>query len=474
MLRVIGNDQNLPRQEHAIASGTLTNGKTVIINADGTVSVVSGIATSAGSATLNDGNKTVSNVNVIYDANAGKIVLVYRDITSTYYGTAQVGTVSGTSISFGTPVTFNSNNSQHITAVYDANAQKVVVIYGDDGNSNHGTAKVGTVSGTGISFGSGTVWNASDCSKMKASFDSSANKIVIIYKDEGNSDHGTAIVGTVSGTSISFGSEAVFNSASTTQMAICYDTNASKHLIAYNDQNLTGEAKVATVSGTSISFGSEVNLNSASISNLGAVYDDSVNKCVIGYYRGGPAYAKVATISGTSVSFGSEAQITSNTAYEFSLGYNKNTDSVIGIYKDNSNSNKLTYAAGTVSGTSISFASSVVLNDTTDSTSIGYHDAQQKNVTFFKGTSNYGTAIVFSNGSTNLTSENYIGISRSGAASGAGAIIDTQGAIADNLSGLTAGQSYFVQNDGTLGTTAASPSVFAGTAVSATKLIVKG
>jgi len=31
-----------------------------------------------------------------------------------------------------------------------------------------------------------------------------------------------------------------------------------------------------------------------------------------------------------------------------------------------------------------------------------------------------------------------------------------------------------VQTDGTLGTTAASPSVFAGTAVSATKIIVKG
>ena len=55
-----------------------------------------------------------------------------------------------------------------------------------------------------------------------------------------------------------------------------------------------------------------------------------------------------------------------------------------------------------------------------------------------------------------------------------GAIIDTKGAIADNQTGLTAGQSYFVQTDGTLGTTADDPSVFAGTAVSATKLIVKG
>ena len=54
-------------------------------------------------------------------------------------------------------------------------------------------------------------------------------------------------------------------------------------------------------------------------------------------------------------------------------------------------------------------------------------------------------------------------------------MIDTQGAIADNLSGLTAGQSYFVQNQmAHSGTTADDPSVFAGTAVSATKLIVKG
>jgi hypothetical protein len=39
---------------------------------------------------------------------------------------------------------------------------------------------------------------------------------------------------------------------------------------------------------------------------------------------------------------------------------------------------------------------------------------------------------------------------------------------------LTAGQSYYVQTDGTISTTAGSPSVFAGTAVSSTKLIVKG
>ena len=38
---------------------------------------------------------------------------------------------------------------------------------------------------------------------------------------------------------------------------------------------------------------------------------------------------------------------------------------------------------------------------------------------------------------------------------------------------MTSGQQYFVQSDGTLSTTAGSPSVLAGTAISATELVVK-
>ncbi len=52
--------------------------------------------------------------------------------------------------------------------------------------------------------------------------------------------------------------------------------------------------------------------------------------------------------------------------------------------------------------------------------------------------------------------------------------MDVQGGISDIQENLTAGQSYYVQTDGTITTTAGDPSVFAGTAVSSTKLIVKG
>ena len=89
--------------------------------------------------------------------------------------------------------------------------------------------------------------------------------------------------------------------------------------------------------------------------------------------------------------------------------------------------------------------------------------------------SNYGTAIAVSPAvPTNITSENYVGFAEDTVATGQPVTVNTKGAIDENQSSLTPGQQYFVQTDGTLGTSADDPSVVAGTAVTATKLIVKG
>ena len=68
-----------------------------------------------------------------------------------------MGTVSGTSISFGSQATFASTNASYVAATYDANAQKVVMAWQDRDNSNYGKAVVGTVSGTSISFGTADI-----------------------------------------------------------------------------------------------------------------------------------------------------------------------------------------------------------------------------------------------------------------------------------------------------------------------------
>ena len=89
---------------------------------------------------------------------------------------------------------------------------------------------------------------------------------------------------------------------------------------------------------------------------------------------------------------------------------------------------------------------------------------------------NYGKAVVFSYSSvtTNLTAENYIGIAGEAISNGATGKISIATGINEGQTGLTTGQKYYVQNNGSLATSAGSPSVVAGTAISSTKIIVKG
>ena len=137
-----------------------------------------------------------------------------------------------------------------------------------------------------------------------------------------------------------------------------------------------------------------------------------------------------------------------------------------------------TVIAGTVSGTSISFGNSIEFESATSNYNTAVYDSTNQKVVIAYadgGNSNYGTAFVFSpvTMGTNLTTENYIGISDGAFTNGQTATIQLIGSVDDAQSGLTAGQKYYIQNDGTLSETADDPSVFAGTAVSSTSLVVK-
>ena len=125
-------------------------------------------------------------------------------------------------------------------------------------------------------------------------------------------------------------------------------------------------------------------------------------------------------------------------------------------------------AIGTVSGTSISFATPVVYEAAkAEAQSAVFDSSNNRVVVSYKdnGNSNHGTSNVFKNDDS--------GVTRAEVASGQAASMDIIGSVSDNQIGLTAGQQYFVQNDGTISTTADSPSVLAGTAISATELVVK-
>jgi hypothetical protein len=475
----------------AVASGSLSDGSRVIINADGTVSVVALTAANppvVGTPAVFRSN-TTEFISATYDANAQKVVIAYQDFSASRQGTAVVGTVSGTTISFGTPVVFSGAETNSIAVVYNAIAQKVVVAYRSVPDSNWGLAKVGTISGTSISFGGVAVFATSNSTLISAAYDANAQRVVISYENVDNSSFGTAVVGTVSGTTISFGTPVVFRSASVAFGAgipITYDVNAQKVVIAFRDNGSgsTARAIVGTVSGTSISFGAlSSTFSSGSAFALSATYDANTQKVLIAYRDGGNSFfgtVNVGTVSGTSISLGARVVFASTRVDYTSFAYDTNSQRAVIVYQDFTNSSSITAIAGTVSGTSMSFGTTVLLGSATSSgtqiISATYDSAQQQVVAAYRNNTNsgFGTAAVIQTATTNLTSENFIGFSNAAYTNGQTATIQIVGSVDDAQSGLTPGQSYYVQSDGTLGLTPGTPSVFAGTAVAATKIIVKG
>jgi len=478
-MKTIGRDfGDVARKVYATASGVLPNGKPVAVNSDGTVSFISG--DSVGSKVVFDTANINQYMAATFDSNSNKVVIVYADGDNSNRGTAIVGTVSGSSISFGTAVAYNTSSSIFPDVTFDTNSNKVVIAYRDAGNSNYGTAIVGTVSGTGISFGSAVVFDSRTTNFLSAAFDSNSNKVVIAYKYS----EGHGIVGTVSGTNISFGSVASFGNVGAYFTNSTFDSTNNKVVIVYkNDVDNSGSyAVVATVSGTNVSFGTPVIFTTADTTQFHSVtFDSNAGKVVIAF-KGASTYgtAIVGTVSGTGISFGTAVVFQASAITQVSATFDSNLNKVIIAFNPTSTT-KATFISGTVSGTSISFGASIDVDSTSGvvipNPSLVFDSNSNKVVLPFENDadSDKGTAVVYTTGAgASLTAENYIGMTPSAYPSGAGAEIDTKGAINTSQSGLTAGQSYYVQNDGTITTTAGTPSVFAGTAVSATKLIVKG
>ena len=496
MLKRIGAEES--GELKAVASGTLPSGKPVVVNADGTVSVVSSTAVSQalGSAEVFESAAT-SNHNAAYDSHNKRVVLAYRDGGNSNQGTAIVGTVNANNtITYGTAVVFETGSTDYINVLFDSSNNKIVIVFRDVGDNYKAKGIVGTVdpSDNSISFGSASSGFASSTVDELSAAYTTGGKVVAAYRDTHNSNYGNSNVGTVSGTSITFGSSTYFELGATDKTSVGYDTANDKVLIFYLDAANSDypTAIVGTISGTTLSYGTAVVVQSTGASiGIAQAYDTDQQKFGLFYKAQSEGKAAVATISGTSVSATVRSYAFESGAPRYiSAVYHQASKKIVVAYEDDGDSFKGKIALPQISGTNMldpdgtmpssGGQGSPVVFDTsslTEKLDVVYDSVNKKAVIAYSdgGNSEHGTSVVFtpSYNDDNLTSENYIGIARSGAASGAGALVDTQGAIADNLSGLTAGQSYYVQNDGTLGTTAATPSVLAGTAISATELLVK-
>ena len=238
-----------------VASGTLPNGRAVILKANGQVEVVGEVAASLGTVAT-----TVAGGDGLIVSMLSDTTFVALGVDYSTGGKTWLGTVSNGTITFGSPAVWST--TPEAPSVTGISATQFVVVYKDYGNSNRGKAVVGTISSGSISYGTIVTFETgqTSLSYQNPVTALSSTKLVIVYEDASNSGAATAIVGTVSGTSISFGSATVFNSANSSKYSIVDKLNSTSVIIGYSEtpSSTRGRALVGTISGTSISFGSQV------------------------------------------------------------------------------------------------------------------------------------------------------------------------------------------------------------------------
>ena len=282
---------------------------------------------------------------ITYDASADKIVAVASNPTSSIYnGYAWVGTVSGSGITFGSGVNYNGSvaiTAQDIT--YDSTSQVTVVCYKQ---YNDLYARVGTISGGAITFGSASSAAANSVSYINAIYDSNADRTVVACQVGGV---GLGVIaGQVSGGTISWGTPlypASANVVTAEGHTICFDSQNNKVVVPYQDttDNL-GKVVVCNVSGSTVTAGSPVPFTSAAISGntLQSAFDSSLNKVIITYTESSDNFLRIitGTVSGTSISFDAPIVVTSaaiNTT-STAIAYDSNANRTLISYRDQTSS----------------------------------------------------------------------------------------------------------------------------------------
>jgi hypothetical protein len=445
------------KQVSFVASGTIGNGVTVALNSNGTVTAVASdaisVSQSVGSSSVYESANSENNA-VAYDSTNNKLLIVYADVGNSNYGTAVVATLSGSTFTFGTPTVFASRSAQDLSVVYCVTSDKFVISY----NQSGGRSIVATVSGTSVSFGSENYWSTNNLDYTVSVYDHANDKVVVLYQDGTQSDYGYCRVGTVSGTSISFGTEVQFVNVVVFQIGVTYDSTNEKIIVVYgNSTSGLGQAKVGTVSGTSISWGSAGTYGANEMTRVNrATHDVSQNKIFVAYRESSNVFGIIGTVSGTSISFGTrDSLLTSSTQLTQTVTYHAAAQAV--VFSTQQNNNELRAIICTVSGTTFSKSSAIFLANTGDNVGATYDSNEKQVATVYRdtGNSNYGTAITITPAYTASNSADFIGISDAAISDTASGSVTIKGGISTNVTGLTPNALYYVQDDGSL----ASPTV---------------
>lgn len=473
----------------AVASGSLSDGSIVVVNSDGTVSVVAeGGVVSSSTSSL--GTTTVSNASKLRHAaaydNINNLILFATIDGSSIKCTA--GSISDGVIAFGSTSTipsFAGRDRGGLFVFFDSASQKFVVVNirtNSSPYSPYGVAITVDSATKNLTFGSNVQLMSGGGGQLSIAQNPTTGDIVGFTSNLNNSSYSVAFLFSVVGGNLVKHEETVPVSANPGNHWISYDPILDKFVISTDSNSIH---RLISVSSNSMTFSTlTVSGLPASLKHGSAEYNTKNGNHVMAYQDQNNSYnmyAVCAIVTSSTISYGTPLLLSTDTVRNSNTAsanviYDPISEKMVVFASDSTNTKAYRLDinnAGTISAsTDFTFSGS----DSLSYTRPAYDSTTQKIIvaTSVSTTITLNSFTAGGNVTINLTAENYIGISDAAYSDGATATVQIVGSVDDAQSGLTPGQSYYVQTDGTLATTADDPSVFAGTAVAATKLIVKG
>ena len=366
---------------------------------------VSGTGTSANATTGTvvqvNGGGDARNTSCCFDSNSNKMVVLFNKVHDSYKGFGRVGTVSGTSISYGTEAQFMSGKQPlYIGSGFDASANKIVITGADNANNSQGDCCLGTVSGTDITYSTPVVFSTGGGSGVSSGqnangfptiYNPDTTKTFIAFSNGGDDSSGQYIEGTVSGSTISFGSVTTFEApvsgqTSVTQISAAYDTNVDRFLVAF----------VPYATGPSYGVGRVIQVSTSTLTatNLLGLAPEAISNTATGTINTWGSRCESSSLLADSLSLASADTTSGNTNKEnVSMAYDSNADRTILVYRDGGDSDKLKCIIGTLSGTSTSWGTAVEIVGATAGnrgTAVVYDsNAQRVLIAYTKASDNY-------------------------------------------------------------------------------------
>jgi len=431
---------------------------------------------------------------IVYDPDNEKYVCFFRDVNYGDYGNVMVGTPNGTSITWGAKQLFDTTsvNPSQINAIYDTTNNKIVVCYRDNSSDNGATVTVCSLSGTTLTIGTPSR-GASQMDHIEMSsfcYCPDTDNYAIIFND-GAQNKGWCKIGKYSGTNSSSWpqNKVEFYGSQARGTGCFYDTTANKLCVMAhkNADSNHGWIWAVTISNDTPTFGTgqEFIASNADLSRLTGAHDPTTGKSILSYatsemtpFRGA---CRTATLSGTTFTFGTEVEYELGATYQSVIAYGSGPSKFLISYVDGSDSYKVKTQVVSISG-------SDVVIDGTPYTFQTNQDGQTAAAWIVYNPDLNNFATVYRNNDagvykmayyvegiriSNVTLGNYVGIANASYTNGQTASIALPGAVNTAVSGVAVGLKYYVLGDGSLNATADSVNIFAGQGIGANKLLVR-